>query len=61
MKILKNGTIFLDKSMTKVILSDDLMELFSPHRKRGFFRKRASGPPHVNSHRKALLDNRRAS
>jgi hypothetical protein len=61
MKSLKNDSIFLDKKLTKVILSSDLMELFSPYRKRGYFRKRAAGPPPGHSYLPTLLYNRRAS
>ncbi len=59
MKIWKTGTIFLDKKLTKVILSNDLMELFSPPKKRGF-RMRVADPLPIIFHRTLLSDDRRA-
>ena len=59
MKINKIEKNFLDKDMTKVILSVNLMELSSPQRKRGF-RKRAADPSLANFHHIRSSEDRRA-
>jgi len=60
MKILKKNTIFLDKNLTEIILSNDLMEHLSPHRRKGFFRKRAADPLFGHSYPTPVSYDRRA-